>query len=157
MNNQMPYWAPNYYSPTPTVNTQYNNFQPSPMQNQNGGVRPGIIYGRVVNDPNEITANEIPMDGSVSLFPTSDYSKIYAKAWNGNGLITTKTFVLEEPINTQNAAPEADSFQTEIRVRLDKIEKMLSRSQHKPRYHNNSQTANYNKTSTPQKEATSNE
>lgn len=152
MNNQMPYWAPNYYSPTPTVNTQYNNFQPSPMQNQNGGVRPGIIYGRVVNDPNEITANEIPMDGSVSLFPTSDYSKIYAKAWNGNGLITTKTFVLEEPINTQNAAPEADSFQTEIRVRLDKIEKILSRSQHKPRYHNNSQPANYNKTPTPQKE-----
>lgn len=152
MNNQMPYWPPNYYSPTPTVNTQYNNFQPSPMQNQNGGVRPGIIYGRVVNDPNEITANEIPMDGSVSLFPTSDYSKIYAKAWNGNGLITTKTFVLEEPINTQNVAPEADSFQTEIRVRLDKIEKMLSRSQHKPRYHNNSQPANYNKMPTPQKE-----
>ena len=152
MNNQMPYWAPNYYSPTPTVNTQYNNFQPSSMQNQNGGVRPGIIYGRVVNDPNEITANEIPMDGSVSLFPTSDYSKIYAKAWNGNGLITTKTFVLEEPINTQNTAPEADSFQTEIRARLDKIEKMLSRSQHKPRYHNNSQPANYNKTPTPQKE-----
>lgn len=152
MNNQMPYWAPNYYSPTPMTNTQYNNFQPSPMQNQNGGVRPGIIYGRVVNDPDEITANEIPMDGSVSLFPTSDYSKIYAKAWNGNGLITTKTFVLEEPINTQNAAPEADSFQTEIRVRLDKIEKMLSRSQHKPRYHNNSQPANYNKTPTSQKE-----
>lgn len=154
MNNQMPYWAPNYYSPTPTANTQYNNFQPSAMPNQNGGMRPGIIYGRIVNDPNEITANEIPMDGSVSLFPTSDYSKIYAKAWNGNGLITTKTFVLEEPITTQNTAPEADSFQTEMRARLDNIEKMLSRSQYKPRYHNNSSSANRNKASSPKKEGT---
>lgn len=154
MNNQMPYWAPNYYSPTPTANTQYNNFQSSIMPNQNGGMRPGIIYGRIVNDPNEITANEIPMDGSVSLFPTSDYSKIYVKAWNGNGLITTKTFVLEEPSTTQNIAPEADSFQTEMRARLDNIEKMLSRSQYKPRYHNNSSSTNRNQASSPKKEDT---
>ena len=44
MNNQMPYWAQNYYSPTPTANTQYNNFQSSIMPNQNGGMRDLQLY-----------------------------------------------------------------------------------------------------------------
>lgn len=158
MNNQMPYWMQNYCVPPSSVNAQYNNFQSPSIPNQNGMIRPGMIYGRVVNDPNEITPNEIPMDGSVSLFPTSDYSKIYAKAWNGNGLITTKTFVLEDTVDNQVNAQGSENFQTEVKNRLDKIEKILSRSQHKPRYHNNnSQINNCDKTSSSQKGGSVNE
>lgn len=36
--------------------------------------RPTYLPGRVVNSPDDIRASEIPMDGTVAVFPSSDYS-----------------------------------------------------------------------------------
>ena len=82
----------NFYNPsipwiiTPTDPTQqppgyagFNNFQRS--------IRPSTIPGRLVNNLDEITPQEVPMDGSVSLFPQNDYSAIYAKTWTKDGTI----------------------------------------------------------------------
>ena len=59
--------APNLYQ------NQLNRFQSIP--------------GRLVNNLDEITPQEVPMDGSVSLFPQNDYSAIYAKTWTKDGTI----------------------------------------------------------------------
>ena len=61
------------------------------------------INGRVVQSADMITANDVPMDGSVAFFPTQDLSEIYAKSWDANGKIVTRLFkpVLDSyPSNT---------------------------------------------------------
>lgn len=119
------------YMNTPTGNLSqqapgysgFNNFQRLSM--------PAMIPGRPVNNADEITPQEVPMDGSVSLFPQNDYSCIYAKTWTKEGTIATIKFVPEVPVE-DNAVKE-DPFQT-INNRLDKIEHILSNRNRKPHY-----------------------
>lgn len=89
------------------------------------------IPGRTVNNLDEITPQEVPMDGSVSLFPQSDYSAIYAKTWTKEGRIATVKYVPEqqptEPVKTP-IEEHLDKFDQ----RFDRLEKMLS-DRHKPR------------------------
>lgn len=54
--------------------TQYSTIQPPSMPRQ--------INGRTISNEAEIVPNDVPMDGSFSLFPMNDYSCIYAKQWN---------------------------------------------------------------------------
>lgn len=103
----------------------------NPMYGGSGGfggsLRPAIP-GRFVNGPQDISPNEIPTDGSLCLFPKSDYSCIYARQWGQNGIIEA-TFVpenrqLPEPQVIQQTAPMDLS---EITDRLDNIEKALKK------------------------------
>lgn len=66
----------------------FNNFQRPSM--------PAMIPGRLVANADEITPQEVPMDGSVSLFPQNDYSAIYAKTWTKDGTIATMKFIPEQ-------------------------------------------------------------
>lgn len=72
------------------------------------------VNGRFVQNANEVNASDVAMDGSMSLFPKSDMSEIYGKAWQPDGTIKTVIFkpVSEEQAtnqpNIQNA--ENDSF-----------------------------------------------
>lgn len=88
----------------------FNNFQRPSM--------PAMIPGRLVANADEITPQEVPMDGSVSLFPQNDYSCIYAKTWTKEGTIATLKFVPEQP----QAATEQKS---PLEERLDRIEQKL--------------------------------
>lgn len=108
----------------PNVNLQtpgyfgFNNFQRPTMS--------AMIPGRLVNNLDEITPQEVPMDGSVSLFPQNDYSAIYAKTWTKDGTIATVKFVPEQP---QAAAPQKSPIEErldKIDQRFDRLEKMLS-------------------------------
>lgn len=90
------------------------------------------IPGRPVNNLDEITPQEVPMDGSVSLFPQNDYSAIYAKTWTKDGTIATVKYVPEQP---QAAVPQKSPIEEhldKIDQRFDRLEKMLS-DRHKPR------------------------
>ena len=73
-----------FYNQTAAVQ-QYQ--QPSYMQQA-----AQRINGRVVQSADMITANDVPMDGSVAFFPTQDLSEIYAKSWDANGKIVTRLF-----------------------------------------------------------------
>ena len=57
------------------------------------------INGRVVQSADMITANDVPMDGSVAFFPKSDLSEIYAKQWSADGTISTMVF---KPVKNDN-------------------------------------------------------
>lgn len=104
----------------PQINPYQNNFnQPMPMQNpymdrmaqlqqyqqglqhsvQQPVNQPQGIIGRIVNDFSEITANDVPMNGSAAFFPKADGSEMQVRSWTSNGTIQT---VVYKPILEQN-------------------------------------------------------
>ena len=58
------------------------------------------LNGKVVQAVEQITANDVPMDGSVAVFPKQDMSEIYTKSWNADGTIRTivyKPYTASQP------------------------------------------------------------
>ena len=92
------------------VYSGFNNFQRPSV--------PSVLPGRQVANADEITPQEVPMDGSVSLFPQNDYSCIYAKTWTKEGTIATMKFVPEQP---QTSAEQ----KSPLEERLDRIDQKL--------------------------------
>lgn len=105
----------NYVTQSQTYQNPYIQ-QPSRFQS---------IPGRTVNNLDEITPQEVPMDGSVSLFPQADYSAIYAKTWTKDGTIATVKFVPEQPQMEPQKSPLEERLDR-IDQRFDKLEKILS-------------------------------
>lgn len=111
----MPGFIPQYSSAVPGV----------------GGVpmnRPRTIPGRMIYSPDEIMPQEVPMDGSVSLFPMHDWSCVYGKWWTSNGQIQTVKFVLEKPKKEIN---ESAASLADISDRLTKVERYLFKNKNK--------------------------
>ena len=111
----------NYVTQSQTYQNPYVQ-QPSRFQS---------IPGRLVNNLDEITPQEVPMDGSVSLFPQNDYSAIYAKTWTKDGTIATVKFIPEQPQMEPQKYPLEERLDR-IDQRFDKLEKMLS-NRNKPK------------------------
>lgn len=102
------------------------------------------LKGRVVADESEITPNEVTMDGTVSFFPKSDYSCIFAKIWNSDGKISTFKFVPETVEEPTSAEPAETAISEDMNNKLDTIIKLLksprNQQYHKPhtkKEHNN--------------------
>lgn len=120
--------TPNYSTPgfNPYMQNMFPTYpQVQPMQTYQPSNPPvnRTAFGRVVNSENDITPNEVPMDGSVSLFPLADYTKIFAKQWNPDGTIKTTVFVMEVPQGESSRTP---TFEEEVFRRFDSIEKKLN-------------------------------
>lgn len=145
MNYYNPYLQPNPYTPVYDPRTQPAQQKTTPVQQTQYNPnmqRPNMIYGRSVNSAEEITPQEVPMDGSVSLFPKTDYSCIYAKMWNTDGTIRTVTFVPELPQDGQaQVNPVMQAFDN-INERLDKIEKSLNKRNRPYKKHQNKEVDN---------------
>lgn len=69
-----------------------NNQQPQQPQQTTDNV---VAAVRVVKNPSEIRMDEIPMNGSISLFLQDDKSVIYGKQWTNNGVLENIRFVRE--------------------------------------------------------------
>ena len=77
--------------------SQQNQFmQQTIQQNQPQG-----IVGKIVNDFSELTANDVPMNGSAAFFPKADGSELQVRSWTANGTIQT---VVYKPVLDQNQA-----------------------------------------------------
>lgn len=113
------------------------NLQMQPAQmsgaNQQFQQMPVGINGKVVPAVENITANDVPMDGSVAFFPKQDMSEIYAKSWNADGTIRTIVF---KPVldNNPNNLPQSEEklkiglsedVTEAFMKRFDEIEKRL--------------------------------
>lgn len=81
MNYMQPYSA-YQYNPLGQQYQQQNNYLPKQQ----------AINGKYIQSADMITANDVPMDGSVAFFPTTDLKEIYVKGWDGNGKISTIVF-----------------------------------------------------------------
>ncbi len=56
------------------------------------------MNGKTVNDFSEITANDVPMDGSSAIFLKADGTEIQKRMWNPNGQIVVTSYkpILEQ-------------------------------------------------------------
>lgn len=97
----------------------FNNFQRPSI--------PSMLPGRQVTNADEITPQEVPMDGSVSLFPQQDYSCIYAKTWTKEGTIATMKFVPEQPQATTEQKSPLEERLDRIDQKLEALDKKLYR------------------------------
>lgn len=107
-----------------------NQFQPNFGLNSLSGINPqSTILGRTVNAFNEITANDVPMNGMCAYFPKADMSEISVRKWNNNGTISQTVYkpVLEPTGDKTDNLPsmELESQYKAISERLDRIERML--------------------------------
>lgn len=108
------------------------------------------LAGRVVQNEQEITPQEVAMDGSISLFPLGDYSCIIAKQWNSDGTIKTLRFV-PEVVTASDEVTRSDDFATHFDQRMDELLKAV-----KNQRHYNDQRKPYNKQNSPKQEGESN-
>lgn len=117
--SSMPMMSPTIPVGSYRSTSTYPYFNTPQMQPQNQGA----IFGRLVNDESEIMPNEVPMDGSISIFPKSDGSEVIIKSWTQNGTISTMRYVpvIEGDMSNQENNPFSD-----IIDRLDRIEKRLN-------------------------------
>lgn len=76
---------PGGYPSMMNYQTGGQSFQPQMVQQQ----MPQGINGRFINSIQEVAAQDVPMDGSASVFPLRDGSGIYVKCWLPNGTIQT--------------------------------------------------------------------
>lgn len=79
---------------------QQNQFMQQPAQQQPQG-----IVGKIVNDFSELTANDVPMNGSAAFFPKADGSELQVRSWTANGTIQT---VVYKPVLDQNQSENAN-------------------------------------------------
>lgn len=92
--NQM-YYNPQYRAPYYSQNVQSGYQAPVDQFQQQAPVYApqGIqMYGKIVQNVESITANDVPMDGSVAYFPKQDMTEIYAKSWGADGKIRTRIY-----------------------------------------------------------------
>lgn len=75
--------------------SQQNQFVQQPSQQQQQG-----IVGKIVNDVSNVSPNDVPMDGSIAVFPKNDMTEIYCKQWSANGTIQT---VVYRPVQAEDA------------------------------------------------------
>ena len=136
---------PQYQNYYPYMSNIGNPYQPNSYQvNQYGqtNYQPQIpinnLSGKYVGRPEEITANDVPMNGSFAIFPKSDMSEIYVKSWNANGTINTRLYLPQKSTldeQTSISTPEAEKAKIEaleahyvgISEQLKRIEEMLQK------------------------------
>lgn len=70
------------------------------------------LNGRIVQNADMITVNDVPMDCTAAIFPKQDLSEIYVKYWDNNGIIRTIVFkpLLEQNPNNLSSNEEKSKF-----------------------------------------------
>lgn len=109
---------------------------------------PQGIMGKIVQNAEMITANDVPLNGSVAFFPKQDLSEIYAKSWTADGVIRTMTFKPIQNEEVGNLSTESTESQigailnvtdglektlNEIVSKIDNLEKNLAKPATKTR------------------------
>lgn len=128
--NQQGY--PQYYNPLSQVQNRAIDYQQNiPNNYQQNQIVQGI-NGKIISEMSQITANDVPMDGSVAFFPKQDLSEVYAKSWNADGTIRTVTYkpVLDnEPKNvpTDTEKLKCDLSDEATQGIMDKFEEISDR------------------------------
>lgn len=109
---------------------QLQSFQQNLQQPQISQNQPQGIIGRVVNDFSEITANDVPMNGSAAFFPKADGSELQVRSWASNGTIQTVVYHPVIPENAEHGAniPQNDftALNDDVKALRDDIKDMRS-------------------------------
>ena len=106
--------------------TQQSYPQPQPI--------PKILNGMMVPSMESIAANDVPMDGTISVFPKQDLSEIYIKKWEPNGTIKTIIYkpLKEETLSARSTddisiADTLASLENRINELSSKLEALIDK------------------------------
>lgn len=114
-------YPPQYYQYTPNWNWNRPVMtNQAPIQNQPIN---GVLPGKMINNLQEVRPNEVPMDGSASIFPMNDFSSIYVKAWGPDGNIQTLRFIPD--VTTNKEVDQGPTEFEKIMKELDAIKVKL--------------------------------
>lgn len=108
------------YAPQQTSTFQTMSQSQQPPQQQSTGA--AALTGRTVRSAQEVTPQEVPMDGTLALFPLADGTAIIGKRWTPEGTISEVRYVPEAPAPRQ----EAPSFESTVLDRLSGIERAIA-------------------------------
>lgn len=129
-------------------NQTFGNQNPNPGQSQNnqnqGVTNPGFrgfnsyIPGGYVNSAAEIPDRAIPNDGTLCLFPQSDYGAIHARQWTPQGLVSV-TYTPQQQMEPKNGGTTDLS---EVYSRMERMEEKMDKflSKLNRRYYTKSKT-----------------
>lgn len=94
--------------------------------NQNNFTQPQVqvlgLNGKFVQSQENITANDVPMDGSVAFFPRQDMSELYARAWLGDGTIKN---IVYRPVEHVLDSQATNSTQEEEKLKITALSEVL--------------------------------
>lgn len=134
-------YAPNYgaYNPMqptyPAMNNGYQQQGGPTLQTLNQS-QTTPVFGKWIDSPNEITPKDVPMDGTIALFPSRKCDIIYAKAWDANGAIATIEF---QPVKNEQSNTQPSEYGTIIE-KLNRIEERLNNRRYDQRKDNKETT-----------------
>lgn len=89
-----------------------------------------FLNGKYVNNENDIFPAEIPMDGSISYFPSNDGNMIFTKAWDNTGKIVTRIY--KEISSIDNSQFDVDSLSNALADLNERVLKLEQRQHHAP-------------------------
>lgn len=113
-----------------------------------------ILPGKSINSPEEIALDDVPGDGSISLFPKKDGTCIYVRYRNGLGIVTTDVYVPQE--TTEENISEVSTNDVTLVEVADKLNTVIDLLNKRPnRYRNNNHHKKNNQNET-EKEVTDN-
>ncbi len=129
-NQQTMYGQYNSYYPYQYQQPRYDLQQNQPLFNQQQSIQPqqqAGLNGKVVQAVEQITANDVPMDGSVAVFPKQDMSEIYAKSWNADGTIRTIVYKPHTASQPDVANSSADMSKMKMGLSDEATEAFMAR------------------------------
>lgn len=125
------------YQSYPNYQNQYSNVIPS--QNINQFQMQNGIMGKVVDNFDMITANDVPMSGEPATFIKRDLSEVQVRMWSPNGQISTtsyKPFLEPKDTEVTNVSTDEikslygslDAFKSDVMARLDRLDELLTKN-----------------------------
>lgn len=133
--NNYPMQSQNNYYPQYQQQTNYNNI-PSNNLNQiynqtnsqytsQNNLNNNPLQGRIVNDFNEITAAEVPMNGTIATFVKADLSQVQTRFWNQEGKIVPCTYErVDDAQSSVESSATMETLNADIKQLIDKIDKI---------------------------------
>lgn len=119
-----PWLPPLANQPISTAPTNVNQQQAQP-QTMIG------IRGKIVNTADEITPQDVPMDGSSAIFPIADGSAIVLMKWEANGSIKPIRYVpekIEETSKEPHITLTIDGLASMLDARLNELKSLIEAS-----------------------------
>lgn len=104
------------YGFTPTYLSNVQNQYPQQYPQQYQLAQQVSLNGRIIDDINTVTANEVSLSGEPSVFVKRDLSEIYVKKWNQNGFIDTFSF---KPILANNQTDSNNSIDNKENTKIE--------------------------------------
>ncbi len=106
----------------PMMNTGWRDAYQSFRQDQQRPVLPGFY----ISSPQDIAPRDVPMDGSISFFPSNDLSYIIIKQWTGNGTIADAKYVLDPQLIPTQQSKEQTQTQSQPQSQVQQTPDQLN-------------------------------